>query len=111
MNFVDSIQTCLVKKYMDFSGRASRSEFWWFYLFCIILLVLSCFIGKIVYYILALALFLPSLGVSVRRLHDTNMSGWWILLSLIPVVGALVLLYFYVIEGTKGPNNYGNPVV
>jgi uncharacterized membrane protein YhaH (DUF805 family) len=111
MNFTDSIKTCLTQKYLDVNGRASRSEFWWFFLFCIILLFIASMIHQVVYYIVALALFLPSLSVAVRRLHDTDMSGWWFLLNLIPIIGFLILLYFYIIKGTPGPNRFGNPVV
>jgi uncharacterized membrane protein YhaH (DUF805 family) len=63
-----------------------------------------------IYTIAVLALLCPSVAVMVRRLHDDDMSGWWALLALIPIVN-LVLLYFMVIEGTKGPNRFGNPVV
>ncbi len=111
MNFTESIQTCLGQKYFEFKGRASRSEFWWFYLFIVIVLVIALLISKVIYYILVLALLLPSIGVAVRRLHDSNMSGWWVLLNLIPLVGPLILIYFYVIQGTPGANNYGEPVV
>jgi uncharacterized membrane protein YhaH (DUF805 family) len=57
--------------------------------------------------LLGLALFLPTLGVTIRRLHDHDHSGWWILLALLPIVGALVLLFWYVSRGTIGPNRYG----
>lgn len=109
MNFADSIQTCVINKYMDFNGRASRSEYWWFFLFCIILAIVSILVGRILYYVVAIALFIPSLAVAIRRLHDTDKSGWWFLITFIPVIGPLVLLYFYIIEGTKGPNRFGNP--
>ena len=96
MTFAQSIATCF-SKYATFSGRASRSEFWWFYLFTIILSVIFTIIEEsaepvlILYWIVQLGLTLPTLAVSARRLHDTNRSGWWILL---PFVGFGVLIMF-----------------
>lgn len=107
MNIQQSVGTCF-SKYINFSGRASRSEYWWFVLFCFVVNLLAAIINENLYYITALVLFLPSLAVMVRRLHDDDMSGWWALLMLLPIVGGLVLLYFMIIEGTKGPNRFGN---
>ena len=99
-------------KYADFGGRATRSEYWWFNFFNLIVIVAlavlaGAAIGPLVLLGYAIAIIVPSLAVSVRRLHDTNRNGWWLLLGLIPF-GGLVLLIFYVTEGTPGPNNYGS---
>ncbi len=89
MNFQDAVKTCLKKKYGNFSGRASRSEFWFFYLFLIIgyvvsflFITISLQFFFIVFSIFALGMIIPSLAVTVRRLHDINKSGWFILLPL-----------------------------
>jgi uncharacterized membrane protein YhaH (DUF805 family) len=102
MTFQDSISTCF-KKYVDFSGRATRSEFWWFVLF---IFVISCILNIISYSIAAifsLAILLPYIAVGVRRLHDTNRSGWWLLIGFIPLIGAIVLIVFFAQEGTAAP--------
>lgn len=107
MNFQQSITTCL-SKYIDIKGRASRSEYWWFFLFCLIVNTVAMLIGPKIQMITYLILFLPSLTVLIRRLHDTDRTGWWVLILLIPIIGILVILYFMIIEGTKGPNRFGN---
>ncbi|MFF5637289.1 DUF805 domain-containing protein [Streptomyces sp. NPDC012825] len=105
----------VLKKYAVFSGRARRKEFWMFQLFnviaVIILSILDAVLGiQILSAVYALAVFLPSLGVSVRRLHDTGRSGWWILIALIPLVGGIILLVFNCLEGEQQQNAYGpNP--
>jgi uncharacterized membrane protein YhaH (DUF805 family) len=109
MNMLQSIKTCF-SKYLDFNGRATRSEYWWFQLFNIlIILVLGYFNFVILANLYSLATFFPSLAVFARRMHDTNRSGWFILLALIPIIGWLVLLYFTVSKGTEGDNFYGPP--
>ena len=100
--------------YFNFDGRAHRKEFWMFALVHIIISIglgiLEEVIGlfAILYLLYAVAVILPTLGVSVRRLHDIDKSGWWILMGFIPVLGFFVLLYFYVKEGTKGSNKFGD---
>ena len=106
MQFVDSVQTCL-KKYVDFNGRATRSEYWWFILFCVIVQVLAACFSSTLANLIALALFLPSLAVAIRRLHDVTKSGWFILIGLIPIIGFLVLIYVYIQPSTPGNNIYG----
>ncbi len=101
MTFVESIKTCFAK-YADFNGRAVRSEFWWFALFMIIGGVVTQLIHIYLYGIFALALLLPYLAVGVRRLHDTNRSGWWLLIGFIPLIGAIILIVFFAQEG-KAP--------
>ena len=107
--------------YANFNGRARRKEYWMFILAVILLLlaigivggvlsVISDTLGGLVYGIMGLvylALLIPGLAVTVRRLHDTNKSGWFILVSLIPFVGAIYLFYLEILEGDKGPNQYG----
>ncbi|MCY1166428.1 DUF805 domain-containing protein [Polaromonas sp.] len=104
MNFGQAISTCF-SKYATFSGRASRSEFWWFMLFEVILLGVTGFISDILYGIVALALVLPVLAVGARRLHDIGRTGWWQLLSL-TIIGSLVLLYWFVQPTVEGSNEY-----
>lgn len=110
--------TDVLKKYASFQGRARRSEYWMFALFnvviALVLLGLAAATKSTVFYVLyiayILAVILPSLGVLVRRLHDTGRSGGWFFISFVPFVGGLVLLIFTVLEGNPGPNEYGpNP--
>lgn len=107
MNFQQAIQTCF-SKYVDFSGRASRSEYWWFVLAYVILAIVAGFIHEFVYLIVVLAFLLPLLSAGARRLHDIGKSGWWLLIGLIPLVG-LVLIYFMVQPSEPEPNAYGEP--
>jgi len=93
MNFQDSIKICFTK-YADFTGRASRPEFWWFFLFCFLVGgVLSAF-STALSGIFALITIVPRLAVGARRLHETNRSGWWQLLWLVPIVGWIVIIIF-----------------
>jgi uncharacterized membrane protein YhaH (DUF805 family) len=116
MDFGTAVRVCL-RKYATFSGRASRSELWWFVLFeCLVSAaasVLDVGIGasdvKPITALAGLALLLPSLAVAVRRLHDIDYSGWWILIIVIPVLGALALLVFYCLAGSEGDNRFGPP--
>lgn len=114
MNFSTSVKTC-VHKYADFSGRATRSEYWWFYLlFMVGYLLLATFtfiINKnliILLGLFSLIILLPLLAAGVRRLHDVNRSGWWILLSFVPFA-SLALMYFQVQPSDKNDNQYGPP--
>lgn len=111
MSFADAVRTVL-SKYATFSGRARRSEYWWFALFAgivyIVAGIIDAVIGNAVLgYIVMLALLLPSLAVTVRRLHDTGRTGWWILIGIVPLIGAIVLLVFEVQDSQPGANNYG----
>lgn len=115
MTFSESISTCL-KKYFVFEGRASRSEYWWFQLVVIPFYFISEIVveGPASYFFLIIALFLliPAIAAGVRRIHDVNKSGFYILLGLIPFIGGLILLFFLIPEGTKGKNNYGpDPII
>ena len=99
--------------YVAFSGRASRSEFWWWVLFTFIFSIVSSGLDAIlgstpvIYLLYYLAMLLPSRAVAVRRLHDTDRSGWWILIGLIPFIGGIILLIWFVGEGTRGQNRFG----
>jgi uncharacterized membrane protein YhaH (DUF805 family) len=111
MSFQDAVRTCLTK-YVVAEGRAGRAEYWYFFLFNIIVSIVASIIdgilGTFIFgIIVGLGLLLPGIMVGIRRLHDTNRSGWWILLGLIPLVGFIVLIVFFVQEGTAGPNQYG----
>lgn len=119
-----AVNTVLKQKYADFSGRARRSEYWYFvlaYFVAIVALeILGVILGAIakplgvlvliVLFVAILGIIVPSLAVGVRRLHDTGKSGWFLLFGLIPFVGGLILLVFMVMDSTPGPNQYGpNP--
>jgi len=106
--FLDPIQ----KQYADFEGRTSRKQYWMFTLYYFIIAIVVGIIGGIINFellgtVLSLALLLPSLGMGFRRLHDINKSAWWLLISFIPIIGWLVLLYFAVLPGDKGDNKFG----
>ena len=111
-----------LKKYAEFSGRAQRSEYWYFVLFYFLIAVGLAFIDGLTGMfnqaagigllsgLLAQGLLIPSISVSVRRLHDTNRSGWWLLIAFVPLVGAIVLLVFCVQDSSPGDNKFGaNP--
>ena len=114
MSFVEAVRTCF-QKYVSIEGRARRSEYWWFLLFVFLgNLVLSgldrVFFGpemSVLGTIFALGVLLPAICVGIRRLHDRDLSGWWILLNLIPLIGALVLMVIYALPGTVGRNRFG----
>ena len=100
----------VLKKYAVFSGRARRKEYWMFVLFNFLITVVLGILGgdqEVLAGLYSLAVLLPSLAVSVRRLHDTNRSGLWILIALIPLVGAIVLLVFLVQDSDRIENRYG----
>jgi uncharacterized membrane protein YhaH (DUF805 family) len=93
MTFQESITTCF-RKYADFSGRASRSEYWWFMLFYFLASAACSIISQVVGGLFSLAILLPMLAAASRRLHDTNRSGWWQLIALLPIIGFIVLIVF-----------------
>ena len=112
----------VLKKYADFSGRARRMEYWMFSLISLLimlgLVIVDAMLGfevgedeiGILSAIYVLAVLIPSLAVSVRRLHDTDRSGWWVLIGIVPFIGDIVLLIFFVLDGTPGDNRFGpNP--
>ncbi|MGU5664467.1 DUF805 domain-containing protein [Aeromonas sanarellii] len=112
----------VLKKYAVFSGRARRKEYWFFVLFNIIISIVLAVIDGVTGSfsaeagmgllggIYSLAVLIPGIAVSVRRLHDTERSGWWLLIALVPLIGAIVLLVFMVQDSKPGQNQYGaNP--
>ena len=120
MNFQTAIEICIKKKYADFSGRASRSEFWFFYLFILIGSILTIIADVNMFShsfgawgpvnsIYQLLVIVPSLAVSARRLHDTNKSGWYILFSIIPIFG-LIVIFWWSSLGSNKKNRFGNPI-
>jgi|TARA_B100001059_G_scaffold210085_1_gene223516 uncharacterized membrane protein YhaH (DUF805 family) len=109
MTFLKSVETCFYK-YIEFNGRASRSEFWWFYLFVIICWIIGFVLGPIIEAIIILGLLIPYIAVQARRLHDIGKSGWLQLISLIPLIGAIILIVWSATEGTKKKNKYGAPI-
>lgn len=117
LTFGEAVKRALTVNYCNFAGRSSRSEYWWYVLFtfllgfCINLVLMILGIGsnsiQIVQGIVSLALLLPGLGLCVRRLHDIGKCGWWVLLALIPLVGAIILIVWYCKESDPMPNQYG----
>ena len=123
MTFIESVRTCLKENYCNFEGRAPRSEYWWFTLFLALLEIVTSVLdgflgtytvtssGKMIGFInliFLLAILLPSIAVAVRRLHDTDRSGWFYLLVFIPLIGSIILLVFFVQQGTNGRNRFGD---
>ena len=112
----------VLKKYATFSGRAQRAEYWWFYLISTLIIIGLSLIDQatgtldeetgvgLLNSLYSLAILIPSIAVGVRRLHDTGRSGWWLLIGLIPVIGSIVLIVFFVLDSEPGDNAYGaNP--
>lgn len=109
MDFVTAVKTCF-SKYADFTGRAKRPELWWFALFTFaVSVVLQMIVGDLISGLFSLAVLLPMLAVGARRLHDIGRSGWWLLIGLVPLVGAIVLIYFYIQPSAPEANEYGPP--
>ena len=111
-------------RYADFRGRASRPEFWWCVLAIWIIGFVAQFLDRLIFgraigpegfdggpvsFLLVILVLLPGLALAVRRLHDSGRSGWWLLLEFIPVIGWLLLLFFYVQRSDPGPNRFGPP--
>ena len=131
MTFLESIKTCFIDKGTTFSGRASRSEFWWFQLFCCLFYILAqsassdsaerlitqneslmalaavIFFVVFVFIPVVVMMTIAQISVTVRRLHDINRSGWWQLIIFVPIVGWIVDLYWMIKKGTLGPNRFG----
>ena len=111
MNFGAAVQS-VFSQYVGFSGRARRSEYWYFFLFnvlvSIVFSIIDAVIGsQVLGIIVSLALLLPGLAVTLRRLHDTDRTGWWIWIAIIPIVGVIVLIVFLCKDSDPGANKYG----
>lgn len=108
-----------LRKYATFTGRARRKEYWFFQLFVLLVVMVLSLADRMLGVLdeesgigllsglFSLAMFIPSLAVSIRRLHDTDRTGWWALLYFVPLLGFLVLLVFFLQDGTRGTNRYG----
>jgi len=112
----------VLKKYAVFSGRARRKEYWFFNLFNLIIAIVLAFVDTmagtmnpatgmgLLGLVYSLAVLLPGIAVTIRRLHDTDRSGWWLLIIFVPIIGAIVLLVFMILDSTTGQNRFGpNP--
>ncbi len=121
MGFADAVKNAILNNYVSFSGRASRSEYWWFFLFSMILSFVTMPVDMAigydlmdpssipwVGYLVSLPLLLPGLGLAFRRLHDTGRSGWWLLIGAIPCIGLILLIVWVVQEGDAHVNAYGD---
>jgi uncharacterized membrane protein YhaH (DUF805 family) len=117
-----------LRRYADFSGRSRRKEYWMFLLLQLILYAAVALValvlfsaddgnagfglfsgmGLILFLIIILALFIPTLAVTVRRFHDQDKSGWFVLLNFIPYIGGIIVFVFMCLEGTRGPNRFGD---
>ena len=111
LNFVDAVSTCF-KKYFNFKDRASRSEYWYFQILVFPIALWSQFPSNtdsvlILQLILLFGVLIPAFSSGVRRLHDRDKSGWWILINFIPFVGWIILLIMLAEKGTEGPNRFG----
>ena len=114
---VEAFKLAVLQNYVNFSGRANRSEYWYFVLANVIVVCLTMVlcailpdaIGGILYLLVNLGLMLPGIAAGIRRLHDINKSGWFMLVALIPLVGGFILLYFMVQPSDDGTNDYGEP--
>jgi uncharacterized membrane protein YhaH (DUF805 family) len=110
MDFMTSVRRCLLEKYADFNGRASRPEFWWFVLGCFVINILANIVfASWIASLVSLALLVPSIAVGARRLHDIGKSGWLQLLGIIPLIGWAILIYWAVQPGQAESNQYGPP--
>ncbi|MFT7652779.1 MAG: uncharacterized membrane protein YhaH (DUF805 family) [Limisphaerales bacterium] len=103
----------VLKNYAVFQGRASRQQYWMFLLFNLIVTIATVFLDSMVgangilVLLYPLAVLIPSIAVAIRRLHDTDRSGWWLLIALVPLIGSIWLLVLFVFRGTEGSNQYG----
>lgn len=106
ISFVDAVKRAF-SKYATFEGRASRSEYWWYSLFTIGVALVLALVFAPLYLLFALGTLLPSIAIGVRRLHDIDRTGWWMLFMFVPLVGPILLLVFFVMASTPGQNRFG----
>ena len=104
----------VLERYAQFTGRARRAEFWWFALANFIISVVFNVVGgaftplfSVIGFIYSLAVLIPGIAVGIRRLHDTDRSGWWLLIALVPFVGVIILIVFFATDSKPGVNQYG----
>ena len=123
IGFVDAVKKAVIHNYANFNGRASRSEYWWFFLFGFLAVIPAMILGGLTgivlidagagisygpfYVLTGLGFLLPGISVMVRRLHDSGRSGWWYFIGLVPCVGFIILLVFLIQDGQPHPNDYG----
>ena len=107
--FTATIKSGFVKSF-DFRGRASRPDYWYWFLFIFLGQMISAFLDGELRFIFVLVTFVPTLAVTVRRMHDMDRTGWWILIGLVPGLGDLALLIWLTLPGTYYPNRYGDPI-
>lgn len=116
MTLSESVQTALMKKYSDFSGRAGRAEFWYFQLFVLIVVIVAGLLGQKVSLfaylgaLFLLAIIVPSVALNARRMHDIGKSGWMQLVNWIPLVGGIWFLVLCCTPGAPGPNYHGEAI-
>jgi uncharacterized membrane protein YhaH (DUF805 family) len=120
MNLPESLRTVLKEKYADFNGRASRSEYWWFYLsmfvYGLVVGLVAAMLGiggedgpDVAILVAMLPFLIPSFAAGARRLHDTGLSGWWQLLGIVPLLGFVTMIVLMARAGQPGPNRFGEP--
>ena len=107
MNMFQAVSACF-SQFATFSGRARRAEYWWFFLFNVLAASILAAVSETLSGVFSLVTLLPTLAVSVRRLHDIDRSGWWLLLMILPLIGPIVLLVWSLTRGTAGINNFGD---
>lgn len=110
MDFFTAVKTCF-RKYADFTGRATRPEFWWFVLFIVLADFGTYAVAHLLWLIFTLAVLLPRIAVAVRRLHDIDRSGWWLPIVFVPLVGWIVLIVWYCQKSDPVANRFGPPDV
>jgi uncharacterized membrane protein YhaH (DUF805 family) len=111
MGFSDAVGSCL-SSYATFSGRAARAEYWYFVLFQVLANMVANMVdyatgSHLVGALVDLVLILPGLAVAVRRLHDIDKSGWWLLIGFIPIIGWVLVIVWACTKGSLGPNRFG----
>ena len=115
MLLVNWWKVVVLQRFAQFVGRAGRAEYWWFVLANFIVVVIlsalsrASFIFAVLNLAYGIALIVPSIAVGIRRLHDVGKSGWWLLISLVPLVGIIILIVFLATQGDPGANQYGPP--
>ena len=110
---IDNWKLVVTQRYAKFDGRADRAEYWWFFLANMIVYLVSFTLAQasnifyVLYFIWAAALIVPSIAIAVRRLHDSNKTGWLLLLAFIPIAGPIIILVFMVLPSDRAPNQFG----